>query len=1110
MSRIRILLLVVFVSVLIASVAAADPAAPATTVPGPNAPAPESAALGPVPRGTVAALPIVITTPGTYTLDRDYLNLAGAIAIDVRCSNVVIDGGGHTLDGADSAGSVGIRVHGGTGLSGVTVKNIRVTDWGQGVHFWNAHGRIEGVTTSSNTGSGILIYAGGDATVITGCTAESNGAGGISISGAPRVEIESCTVRNNVDDGIYLSESNSSRITGTTVSGNTLSGIALLGGAGRITGAVVSGCGVSSNGKAGIYMSRAQSNTVVNNRFENMKNVLIEGTEIGPNTWSMPKTAGTNIVGGAWIGGNWWSGFSETAADKDRDGLADRAYAIGTGNSDALPLVSPAATDFTVRPGMVITVPGTYTLDEDLLDAEHMIVVEIRCSNVVIEGNGHRVSGGGQEGRCGIYAANATVALTGVVIRDLTVSNCFYGIYLVNADAGRIERCRIDDTPSNGMGLILARGSDGNTVTGNRVLAGPSAGPGTWGIVLASSSQNTITDNEFNNPVNAVLNGAGPNTWSGPKTAGTNIIGSAFIGGNYWAEPDGTGWSEQVADADHDGIGDSPYVLAAGNTDLLPLVGDRPDADFTAAPTAGTLPLQVLFTDTSAGSPASWAWSFGDGATSTLRSPNHTYAVTGAYTVSLTVRNAAGQADTETKPGMIAVSALPPALASIAPNTGVQGATVAITNLAGTGFLPGATVRFTRTGSAAIAATNVVAVSPTKITCRVALPPAAATGPWDVVVTNPDNKSATLTGGFAVSRSWPPGTNVTYTGQKIVITQPGSYVLTNDIMNSNLPTCIEIRASNVVFDGFGHLIDGLDTSQSTGFYVHGPTSAVSNVTIRNVRVQDWWLGIHLHGARNSRVETSNLSSNAFAGVIAYSNAVGNTITGSTIDGNNYGVMFTDGSTGGAVSDSMIAQNACGLYVYLSDGVSVTGNRIADNSNTGFELYLSGGGTISNNRFNNNVNVVFTGEPFKANTWSVTPGAAGGPNIMGGPRIGGNFWGQPDGTGFSQTHPDTNGDGFCDIALQIAEQNSDYYPLSANSTPTPHVVTVPGAGGVPTDTDADGRCDDVNGNGRKDFADIVLYFNQMSWIAANEPAASFDYNGNGRIDFADVVWLLAHL
>ena len=40
--------------------------------------------------------------------------------------------------------------------------------------------------------------------------------------------------------------------------------------------------------------------------------------------------------------------------------------------------------------------------------------------------------------------------------------------------------------------------------------------------------------------------------------------------------------------------------------------------------------------------------------------------------------------------------------------------------------------------------------------------------------------------------------------------------------------------------------------------------------------------------------------------------------------------------------------------------------------------------------------------------------------------------------------------------------------------------------------------------------MVLYFNQMTWIAGKEPLMSFDYNGNQGIDFADVVWLFSNL
>jgi beta propeller repeat protein len=93
-------------------------------------------------------------------------------------------------------------------------------------------------------------------------------------------------------------------------------------------------------------------------------------------------------------------------------------------------------------------------------------------------------------------------------------------------------------------------------------------------------------------------------------------------------------------------------------------------------------------------------------------------------------------------------------------------------------------------------------------------------------------------------------------------------------------------------------------------------------------------------------------------------------------------------------------------------------------------------------------------------------------------------------------------------------NEIYLVPATNGTPMPGVppgvVAVPGGTGLPRDLNGDGMGEDVNGNGRKDFNDVVLYFNQLSWIAANEPIPAFDYNGNTRIDFADVVWLFNHL
>jgi len=68
-----------------------------------------------------------------------------------------------------------------------------------------------------------------------------------------------------------------------------------------------------------------------------------------------------------------------------------------------------------------------------------------------------------------------------------------------------------------------------------------------------------------------------------------------------------------------------------------------PNASFTGSPTSGVAPLTVTFTDVSTNSPTSWAWTFGDGGTSTLKNPSHTYTTAGAYTVSLTVTNSGGR-----------------------------------------------------------------------------------------------------------------------------------------------------------------------------------------------------------------------------------------------------------------------------------------------------------------------------------------------------------------------------------------------------------------------------------------------------------------------------------
>jgi PKD repeat protein len=92
-------------------------------------------------------------------------------------------------------------------------------------------------------------------------------------------------------------------------------------------------------------------------------------------------------------------------------------------------------------------------------------------------------------------------------------------------------------------------------------------------------------------------------------------------------------------------------------------------AGFTASRTSGKGPLAVHFSYSSTGSATKWFWNFGDGKTSKVPNPSHTYNKAGAYTVTLTVTGAWGTC-TCTQPGCITVYAEPKANFSATPRWG--------------------------------------------------------------------------------------------------------------------------------------------------------------------------------------------------------------------------------------------------------------------------------------------------------------------------------------------------------------------------------------------------------------------------------------------------------
>lgn len=72
-------------------------------------------------------------------------------------------------------------------------------------------------------------------------------------------------------------------------------------------------------------------------------------------------------------------------------------------------------------------------------------------------------------------------------------------------------------------------------------------------------------------------------------------------------------------------------------------------AKFDMFPSTGKAPLAVQFTDRSTGNPTSWSWDFGDGTTSNVQFPAHTFTTGGSYDVKLTITRGTESASTTQK-----------------------------------------------------------------------------------------------------------------------------------------------------------------------------------------------------------------------------------------------------------------------------------------------------------------------------------------------------------------------------------------------------------------------------------------------------------------------------
>ena len=158
-------------------------------------------------------------------------------------------------------------------------------------------------------------------------------------------------------------------------------------------------------------------------------------------------------------------------------------------------------------------------------------------------------------------------------------------------------------TPSNNTPVFLIHGEADTTV------------PFNTGSPFGYSS---LPQADGSNPINTRLNAL---NFTNKETYFVPGVGHEFYG-----VANGT-WTN--------GTGGNPYwpIILDRSTSFL-WKRHKPTANYTSISNT----LTVNFTDTSSGA-TSWSWDFGDGTTSTLQNPSHTYATAGNYTVALYIEN---------------------------------------------------------------------------------------------------------------------------------------------------------------------------------------------------------------------------------------------------------------------------------------------------------------------------------------------------------------------------------------------------------------------------------------------------------------------------------------
>lgn len=246
-----------------------------------------------------------ITEPGVYELESDLEARSPETCLQVKASDVTIDGNGHAIEGTGEAvdetdeAVAGIWIYNESkrsrGVENITVRDVRVRGWKTGIHSGFGFEHPVGITiedtVASNNDLGIEFNEGDEAT-LRNVTVEANRRG-VRATETGEIHLLSSAVRNNEGYGAAAGQASDMVVSDSSITENGDAGVVISneGGKARLenvtiaenggdgisarpddTNTVIAGAQIEDNGGAGISVDEAatgvemRETTVRNNR----------------------------------------------------------------------------------------------------------------------------------------------------------------------------------------------------------------------------------------------------------------------------------------------------------------------------------------------------------------------------------------------------------------------------------------------------------------------------------------------------------------------------------------------------------------------------------------------------------------------------------------------------------------------------------------------------------------------------------------------------------------------------------------------------------------------------------------------------------------------------